>query len=519
MFTNKESDQIKKLLTFLRRSDIAGPEITSFVVEECIKIGESELGFFGFVDDAELEMKAHLWSEQAMKSCAIDNKPVKFPIKTAGIWAESIRTGQPFVDNNFQGFDSRKKGYPKGHVLLHRYLSIPIIRDSKVVAILGLANKKQDYTDADFIHLSLFIENIWMLFEKKEAELAIIRNEAYFRALIENASDIITILDVDGVIQYNSPAIEKVLGYRQSELIYQEVWKLIHNEDLPIVIDALESLQQNNSVTLTVEYRLLHKAGSWRYFEATCSNLLENDVVNGIIINSHDISERKDAELYQKEIYRLDQLNTIGQMAAGIGHEIRNPMTTIRGYLQLLQNEEKLQAFKSQFELMIEEIDRANSIISDFLSLAQTKPSETKMRNLNDIITKIFPLIQADTLSKNMEIVFKPGEIPLVPLNIKEMHQLILNLCRNGLEAMKEGGCLMVRTFKDGQEVVLSIKDEGTGIPIENLDKLGKPFFSTKDNGTGLGLASCYNIATRHKAVINIDTSPRGTTFFIRFKC
>ncbi len=139
------------------------------------------------------------------------------------------------------------------------------------------------------------------------------------------------------------------------------------------------------------------------------------------------------------------------------------------------------------------------------------------MCNLNDIITKIFPLIQADAFSKNMEIIFEPEEIPLVPLNIREIHQLILNLCRNGLEAMKDGGYLTVRTFKDGQDVVLSVKDEGTGIPIENLDKLGKPFFSTKDDGTGLGLASCYNIATRHKAVINFDTSPRGTTFFIRF--
>ncbi len=516
---NKESDQIKKLLAFLRRTDIGGSEITSFVIEECIKITESQLGFFGFIDDAETEMNAHLWSEQAMKSCAIDNKPVKFPLKTAGIWAEPIRTHHPLINNNYQEFDIRKKGYPTGHVPLLRLLSIPIIRGGKVVAILALANKKQDYTDDDFIHLSLFIENIWALFEKKEAEVALIRNEAYYRALIENASDIITILDADDIIQYNSPAIEKVLGYRQSELIHQDVWKFIHIDDLPFVQDALHSLKQKTGLTISLEFRLLDKAGSWRYFEATFSNLLENDTVNGIIVNYHDISERKDAEVLQKEIYRLDQLNTIGQMAAGIGHEIRNPMTTIRGYLQLLQDNQELEAFKSKFELMIDEIDRANSIISDFLSLAQTKPSEMKMCNLNDIITQIFPLIQADTFTKNMEIIFEPGEIPLVPLNIKEIRQLILNLCRNGLEAMKEGGCLTLRTFKDRQHVILSVKDEGSGILSENLDMIGKPFFSTKDNGTGLGLASCYNIATRHNAVIDFDTSPRGTTFFIQFNC
>ncbi|MHB8127146.1 MAG: ATP-binding protein [Desulfitobacteriaceae bacterium] len=204
-------------------------------------------------------------------------------------------------------------------------------------------------------------------------------------------------------------------------------------------------------------------------------------------------------------------------MAAGIGHEIRNPMTTVRGYLQLLQDRVELQAFKSQFELMIDEIDRANSIITEFLTLAKTKPAETELCNINDLISKLFPLIQADTFTQNMQITFEPGEIPSIYLNTKEIHQLILNLCRNGLEAMKAGGCLTLKTFKDGQNVVLSVKDEGIGIPIENLDKLGKPFFSTKDNGTGLGLATSYNIATRHNAKINIDTGLNGTTFFITF--
>jgi signal transduction histidine kinase len=219
------------------------------------------------------------------------------------------------------------------------------------------------------------------------------------------------------------------------------------------------------------------------------------------------------------ECFRFDQLNIIGQMAAGIAHEIRNPMTTVRGYLQLLQNRFELQAFKGQFKLMIEEIDSANSIITEFLALAKTKPAKTEACNLNELISKLFPLIQADAFTHNMHIIFEPGEIPSIYLNKQEIHQLILNLCRNGLEAMQAYGCLSLRTFQDGQNVVLSIKDEGTGITIENLKMLGKPFFTTKDNGTGLGLATSYNIAARHNAKIDIDTGPRGTTFFIRFTC
>lgn len=290
---NRASEQMQKLLAFLHRSGIGGSEITSFVIEECIKISESELGFFGFIDKNKTKMTAHLWSEQAMKTCAIDNKPVKFPVKTAGIWAESIRTHRSFVDNNFEEIDSRKKGYPFGHVKIKRFLSIPVIRKNRVVAILALANKKQDYTYTDIIHLSLFIENIWLLFEKKEAELAIIKNEAYYRALIENSSDIITIINAEGVIKYNSPAIEKVLGYEKSELISHDVWDYIHPDDLPLVIDTFTTLKQKPGLTLSIEFRLLDKSGSWRCFEVTGSNLIKNNIVKGIVLNSHDISERK----------------------------------------------------------------------------------------------------------------------------------------------------------------------------------------------------------------------------------
>ena len=103
-------------------------------------------------------------------------------------------------------------------------------------------------------------------------------------------------------------------------------------------------------------------------------------------------------------------------------------------------------------------------------------------------------------------------------MNPKEISQLILNLCRNGLEAMSVGGRLTIKTFDDASDLILSVEDEGIGIAPENISMIGKPFFSTKDCGTGLGLAVCYNIATRHNAIIDINTSSNGTSFVIRFK-
>ena len=213
----------------------------------------------------------------------------------------------------------------------------------------------------------------------------------------------------------------------------------------------------------------------------------------------------------------LDRLNLVGQMAAGIGHEIRNPMTTVRGYLQLFGEKPECAARKPTFDLMISELDRANAIITEFLSLAQTKPTELKSQDLNVILNNLYPLIQADTFTQNKQICFILGEIPNLKLNGNEITQLVLNLTRNGLEAMWERGCLNVKSYVEDGQVVLAIADEGVGIPPENIRKLGTPFFTTKDSGTGLGLATCYKIAESHNAKIHVDSSSRGTTFFVFF--
>lgn len=220
----------------------------------------------------------------------------------------------------------------------------------------------------------------------------------------------------------------------------------------------------------------------------------------------------------QEEIARLNRMNLIGEMAAGISHEVRNPLTSIRGFLQLLAKKELYASDRSYFELMIEELDRANSIITEFLSLARNKVVHKKMQNLNKIIEVMRPLIEADAIKTDKNLVMELGEIPDILLDEKEMRQLILNLVHNGLEAMTTPkGRLTVQTFCEGKEVVLAVRDEGTGIDPAVLGKIGTPFFTTKDNGTGLGLATCNSIADRHNARIDIDTGETGTTFYVRF--
>ncbi len=237
----------------------------------------------------------------------------------------------------------------------------------------------------------------------------------------------------------------------------------------------------------------------------------------GICCLFKNIFEKKK---YEKELRRLSNLNLIGQMAAGISHEIRNPMTTVRGFLQLLKKQEDLKEHHQHFGLMIEELDRANSIITEFLSVGNTKTSRLEMLDLNKILQDIAPLIKIDTLNQNKQIRFNTNDIPELLLNRTEIRQLIVNLYRNGLEAMQPGQELTISTYMDGDGcAVLAVQDEGEGIRPEVLEKLGTPFYTTKDEGTGLGLGICYAIAARHHAKIEIQTGPGGTAFLTRFPC
>jgi len=204
-------------------------------------------------------------------------------------------------------------------------------------------------------------------------------------------------------------------------------------------------------------------------------------------------------------------------MAAGIAHEIRNPMTTVRGYLQLFQRKNTFSQYCGQLEIMIEELDRANVIISEFLSLAKNKAIDMKPNDINSIIQALFPLLQAEAFRMGHEIELQLQEVPDIRIDEREFRQMLHNLVRNGLEAMERSGKVTIKTYWDGEKAVLSIRDMGTGIAAQVMDRLGIPFVTTKDKGTGLGLSVCYRIAQRHNAKINVKTSGEGTEFIINF--
>lgn len=231
--------------------------------------------------------------------------------------------------------------------------------------------------------------------------------------------------------------------------IFNNGKELVANE-MPI-----QQAANNNELITSVELEFIwedgvHKTAIW----SARPFLNKNGEVAGVVASFEEITQQKQAEellrenkRIQKEMTRLDQLNLVGQMAAGIGHEIRNPMTTFRGYLQLLSTKEEFSKYNGQFALMINELDRANLIISEYLSVAKDKIMTLETQSLNKIVENILPLIQSNATISDKYIHLELEEVSEIPLDKKEINQLIMNLVQNGLEAMSPGGTMRIRTF------------------------------------------------------------------------
>ncbi|MEW6183015.1 MAG: PAS domain S-box protein [Bacillota bacterium] len=230
-----------------------------------------------------------------------------------------------------------------------------------------------------------------------------------------------------------------------------------------------------------------------------------------------DVTERKKQE---QEMLRLERLNLAGQLAAVLAHEIRNPIASVKGLLELagLREEGECSWYRSYAGTITKELDRANLMIKEFLNLAKEKPIIQTVQNLNAVVESVLPLIKADANAGENGLKTDLQPVPDLLLDEQEIRQVILNLTRNGFQAMQPGGCMTVQTFVEGDKVVLAVTDQGSGVKAEFVERLGEPFFSTKEYGTGLGLSVCHRIAQRHNALVSFETGPGGTTFYVKFK-
>jgi len=404
----------------------------------------------------------------------------------------------------------------EGRVLYYEGMVIDITRRKQVEEELkqyrrGLEEMVQKRTD------KLLKTNLRLrreILERKKAEKALRLSEEWFSRVFHATPNPMAITSLkDGTIIDVNNAFVMLHEFQREEIIGRKMHDLYVWVDHEERESILELIKEKGAV-YNQEVTFRKKSGELRtaLYSADIINMNGIECVFGMM---NDVTEHKQ---FLIEMARLERLKLVGEIAAGIGHEIRNPMTTVRGFLQILRTKPECVKYYDYYTLMIEELDRINSIITEFLSLAQNKNLEKKQNNINSIIDAILPLIQSDATNNDITVIFRPETVLSLCLDEKEIRQLILNLVRNGLEAMQPGGVLTLKTYMEKKDIVFSVGDQGEGIDPGNFEKLGTPFFTTKDNGTGLGLAICFSIASRHNAKISFETGDQGTTFFVKFK-
>ncbi|HDR4424305.1 TPA: PAS domain-containing protein, partial [Bacillus cereus] len=265
---------------------------------------------------------------------------------------------------------------------------------------------------------------------------------------------------------------------------------------------------QGKGTNVIVEYPLTIN-GSSDFFEARCLPLLHDKIM--IIVR--DITERKKTE---ELLNKSDTLAAIGQLAAGVAHEVRNPLTVIKGFIQLFQiNKEDQEKY---FDLMLSEIERIEAILQEFLSIAKTDKLNTEQKNIYQIYNNVVSLMNTKAIMTNIQVeLYADTKEISIECSENQLKQVFINILQNSIEAMPDGGKITIHIKEINDEgIIIHVIDEGIGIPEERIKRLGEPFYSTKEKGTGIGLMLSYKIIESHQGKISIMSEVGvGTTVTI----
>ncbi|MBM4761943.1 PAS domain-containing protein [Bacillus sp. B15-48] len=263
------------------------------------------------------------------------------------------------------------------------------------------------------------------------------------------------------------------------------------------------------------EIRNKAKDGTFYWVDTTIVPFInENGKPYQYLAVRNDITEKKQSE---EILHRQDKLAAVGQLAAGVAHEIRNPLTSMKGYAEFLQLDEEDPERREFIDIILDEIDRVNNIVEEFMVLAKPKAVDLQEQDIIPILQNTLSLLEFEARKRNVILHLDVNEnIVQIECDENRLKQVFLNFIKNGIEAMPSGGDLFVKAEIVDKNIEISIKDTGVGIPPDTLKKIGEPFYTTKKNGNGLGLLVSFKIIESHHGKVYIESEQnKGTTFKI----
>jgi PAS domain S-box-containing protein len=363
--------------------------------------------------------------------------------------------------------------------------------------------------------------------ERENAIRALRHSEEQFRTIIENVSDLITIIDTDGVLRYATPSTQTMIGRAPEEVIGRSFFELIHPDDVDHAASTLGRDDGNGSEKV-VEMRFQHSNGTPRIAEVVSKNLTRNGRVTGVIATTRDITDRR---MLESQLERANRLSSLGRLAATVAHEFNNVLMGMQPFAELISRPGASQAIIAKGARHItSSIARGKRIVQDILRFTQPAEPSARPLDLGQWWNTLLPEIGALT-SNSVRVVsdFPPESLHAVA-DSSQLTQVLMNLVSNARDAMPKGGTLTVRARRPSagatfsfavvphpeRFIHISVADTGEGIPAEMLQQIFEPLFTSKPSGTGLGLAVAHQVVSRHGGQIYVESAPgSGTTFHI----
>src|SRR6266436_4937830 len=355
--------------------------------------------------------------------------------------------------------------------------------------------------------------------ERREMERRLHQQQEFARRLVDNFPDLILVLDAASHYTFVSPRCKDVLGYEVEETQKMEFASCTHPEDLPAVLSLYKDIIAGKQIFASLEIRVRHKLGEWRRIRFNFSPLSdEKGNIEGVVLSGRDVTDLKRLE---EQLIQAEKLAAMGQMLAGVAHELNNPLTAILGVTELLREREGTDdSTKRQLELTHRQARRAARIVQNLLEFSRPASPLKKILDVNNLLERTLQLHEHSLRRNNIEVDFHPlSDLPGVIGDANQLIQVLLNLVTNAEQAIREvrdTGRIQLRAARNGNQLAITVQDDGVGIRPEALLRIFDPFYTTKrpGGGTGLGLSICMSIIREHGGNIEADTFPAGGSAF-----
>lgn len=548
-------------------------DFMQYALEQIEALTGSHLGFMHFINDDARSIELVTWSHCAQESSSSAPREPAYPISLVGIWADAARTGHPLVINEPVQTDNRR-ALPAGAYQLQRLLGIPVIENGVVRMLACVGNKDNDYADYDTETVQLIASETWRIVCRQRADRAL-----RLAMQVVNASPVVCFrwsASGDWPVVFVSDNVRQ-WGYTPEQLQSGRLSfaSIVHPDDLPRVTAEVMKHTTAGAPSYEQEYRLI--TASKQVIWVVDRTQVTRDqhglplCYDGVLT---DISERRQQQLLLAEnlahqqqlnkrleeatnqLLQSEKMASIGQLAAGIAHELNNPigfvhsnlgtldgyindmMTIVDAYASILaaQGEDSpgLKAIaqlrdERDFDFMREDIfnllteskdgiGRVRKIVQDLKTFSRVGEQDWQEADLHQGLDSTLNIVWNE-LKYKCQVVKEYGELPPVYCLISQLNQVFMNLLVNAGHAIEHKGTITLRSGRLGSDrVFIEIADTGCGIAPDKQHRIFEPFFTTKPvgKGTGLGLSVSYNIVKRHQGEITVTSTPgQGTTFRI----